>query len=57
VGRGYVASKTIFIPDAERSEFREGDVDLTKELLIEKWAGGVASFFGSDANFDANGGR
>jgi hypothetical protein len=26
------------IPDAERSEFREGDVGLSRELLIEKWA-------------------
>jgi len=26
----------MIIPDAERSEFREGDVDLSVELLIEK---------------------
>jgi len=26
------------IPDAERSVFREGDVDLTRELLKEEWA-------------------
>ena len=28
----------MIIPDAERSLFREGDVDLARELLSEKWA-------------------
>jgi hypothetical protein len=31
-----VASKIMFIPDAERSEFREGDVNHSVELLVEK---------------------
>jgi len=38
-----MVSKTIVIPDAERSEFREGDVDLTRVLLIEKWVRRVSS--------------
>ena len=36
MGRGYLASKTMISPDAERSVLREGDVDLSVELLIEK---------------------
>jgi hypothetical protein len=26
------------IPGAERSVFREGDVDFSRELLVEEWA-------------------
>ena len=36
VGRGYVASKTMSFPDAERSVFREGDAGLSVDLLEEK---------------------
>jgi hypothetical protein len=35
---GTLASKTMSIPDAERSVFREGDVDFSRELLIEESA-------------------
>ncbi len=44
MGRGHVASKSMFIPVAERSELREGDDVLSVDLLKEKLGqGGVVS--------------
>jgi hypothetical protein len=40
MGRGYLASNTVFIPDVERYIFREDDAVFSAELLNEKRARG-----------------